>query len=399
MPRNFSFFRRTGHSGKVRAIQIAQFLGNARVAPTDGYDDDICIYVKIRPPKRYPEHTYVDVMDEPWVLPWVKRHPNIRIISISQAGKDFLEKELNRQDIIFIPENHCNYERAVVPRRAATTVGVIGGPNAFQFDHEKFVEIMASHGLDFIHFRDYDNRQDVIDFYHKIDIQVVWRQWLNFPQLNNPLKLINAMSFGIPTVAYPEVSYKMELDGYFIPVTTIDEMVEQVVRLKNDPAYYDEWRQKGIAKAEEYHIESIAKLYRKLADDNPLIGASPKPEETRGEPPAKTNGDGMRVKIYGELLPKEILIEDADDGLPKVVPVYGLAHFRTSPKRMGMGTAALRAMEMAAERDGKHAVVCFTTDAAIEFYLKAGWLKVGTYEGQHVLASKPLIGVTVREVW
>lgn len=395
MSRNFSFFRRAGHSGKVRAIQIAEYLGNARVGPDSGYEDDICIYVKIRPPRHYPEHTYVDVMDEPWVLPWIKRHPTIKLIAISQTCKAFLDKELGRDNTILIPENHCNYERTVLDRPVIHRVGVIGGPNAFQFSHDEFTQKMADLGLEFVHYKDYDNRRDVIKFYQSIDIQVVWRQWLNFPELNNPLKLINAMSFGIPTIAYPEISYKTELDGYFIPVTTIDDMVAHIKRMVDDRAYYDEWRMKGVAKAEEYHIDNISKLYRAL-DDSPVT-ASPAPEPVKPEEP---KNDGMKVKVYGELLCKEVMIEDPDDGLPKKVPVYGLSHFRTSPRRMGMGTIALRAMEKAAERDKKYCIVCFTSDAAIEFYRKAGWYENGLHtDGQYILSSKPLKGLTVKETW
>jgi len=338
-------------------------------------------------------------------LPWVKRHPEIKIISISEAGKDFLEKELGRDDIIFIPENHCNYERQVKPRGDIKMVGVIGGPNAFQFDHEEFTNIMASHGLGFVHFKDYDNRQDVIDFYNKIDIQVVWRQWLNFPQLNNPLKLINAMSFGIPTVGFPEIAYKTELSEYFLHAKTVDEMVKHIVELKNNASLYNTMANEGIAKADDYHIDNIAKLYRALAEDTVLefkpakkviISSSPVPEIVKAP---VVEPESVKTQMRGQLLIKDITLTDNGDGLPRKVPVYGLAHFRTSPRRMGLGTQALRTFEKMAERDNKHCIVCFTGNGSVEFYKKAGWHVLGTYKDQYIISSKQLQGFIPTEVW
>jgi hypothetical protein len=44
----------------------------------------------------------------------------------------------------------------------------------------------------------------------------------------------------------------------------MDEMVNEVKKLKEDQMYYDYWSHVGIDKAEEYHIEHIAELYKQL---------------------------------------------------------------------------------------------------------------------------------------
>jgi len=390
--RNFSFFRRSGHSGKVRAIQIAQYLGG-RVGPTEGYEDDICIFVKIRPPRVYPKHSYCDVMDEPWVLPWVKRHPDIKLIAISKTAHEYLTRELPHLECTFIPENHCNYDREVRTRKEIKTVGCIGGPNSFQFSKEEITKRFADLGLEYIHFKDYENRKDVIEFYRKIDIQVVWRQWLNFPELNNPLKLANACSFGIPTVAYPEVSYVAEFDGYFIPVETIDDLVMQVKKLVDEPEYYDIMSKKGLEIAENYHIEKMAQYYLDLRDKIDREDPLEKKEviEIKSSPPPID--DRVKVRMNGDLLFKNVIING------KLESVYGLAHFRTRPRGHGHGGMCLRYFERLAQAAGKYAVVCFADDDVKKFYIQNGWHDIGNYKDKTVIASIPIEHIFLEEDW
>ena len=60
------------------------------------------------------------------------------------------------------------------------------------------------------------------------------------------------------TVAYPEPAYK-EVEGYYWPVKTMDELTTAIEELRQG------WdAQRLIDKAEEYHIDNVAKLYRQL---------------------------------------------------------------------------------------------------------------------------------------
>ena len=90
-----------------------------------------------------------------------------------------------------------------------------------------------------------------------VPMQLVWRRQQR--PLKNPMKVYNAASFGIPTVGYPEVGYR-EWDGYYTAVQTVDEMVDAVRALQVDGWNAD----RLIGRAEEYHIERIAPLYRGL---------------------------------------------------------------------------------------------------------------------------------------
>lgn len=105
--------------------------------------------------------------------------------------------------------------------------------------------------------------QDIIDYYKKIDIQVIgYFDYQDIPYYH-PTKIINAASFGIPTVAGRRLGYK-DFDNFYIPVNNMDELLAEVEKLKKDPKYYNQWSDKIVKEAEKYHISKIAQLYRKL---------------------------------------------------------------------------------------------------------------------------------------
>jgi glycosyltransferase involved in cell wall biosynthesis len=126
---------------------------------------------------------------------------------------------------------------------------------------EDFEKKLAQNGLELLKYSSFHSRQDVVDFYRKIDIQAVWRPWPK--ALSNPLKIVNAASFGIPTLAYPEVAFA-EVGECYIPVETLDEFIKQVKRLKSSPSLYARYRDRCLAKAEAYHIERVAEIYKHL---------------------------------------------------------------------------------------------------------------------------------------
>ena len=276
---NISFFYSRGSAGYVRGEQMADYL-DGKKNPKSGFEDDICIYVKVVPSKSYPKHSYIDVVDAPKAVEWLKTHPDIGVIAISQVAQRYLNKILNRKDVVFIPHHHCNYNRELIPQREVKTVGIMGSQNSFQYPIEEIRKKLKDIGLkllyDFDHWEKYNNiptkefkdsREKVVDYYKKIDIQIVWRPKAWSPQYNllrSPLKLENTGSFGIPTIAYPEPSYVDEFGDCFLPAKTIDELLELVKKLKSDKEFYSETRLKALVRAENYHIDHIAKLYQNL---------------------------------------------------------------------------------------------------------------------------------------
>lgn len=113
------------------------------------------------------------------------------------------------------------------------------------------------------------NRERVIEFYRNLDIQIVYRPSHNrgayMMSQYNPIKLSNAGSFGIPTVAFPEPSYIAEWNkNECLYSDGMQGIIRLVRRLKDEPAFYEEIAEKAKLKAEEYHIDNVAKLYREL---------------------------------------------------------------------------------------------------------------------------------------
>lgn len=275
----YSFFFSKGSAGNVRGKQPASWL-NAKLNPKSGFENDICIYVKVLPPDNYPKHTYFDVDDSVKAVEWLKTHTDTGVIVNSSMSRDYLSKLLKRDDIVVIPHAHCNWENWVRPDREVKTVGIIGSKTSFRYPIDDIREKLNKLGLELIYNYDYwksygdedgmsedQRRQKVVNFYKSIDIQIAWRKHAfrsDFIPLKNANKLINAGSFGIPTVAYPEESYTREWKGLFIPTQTIEELLFWVSELKTEKDLYKVMSRLVLKKASECHVNNIKKLYLNL---------------------------------------------------------------------------------------------------------------------------------------
>jgi len=251
----FAIFNKKSGSAEIRGRQIAEYL-EAKLNPKSGYENDICIYVKSEPPDNYPKHSYLDVVDSGYRVEWLKKHPEIGVIAMSNSGYELMKRKLKRDDIVLIPQHHCNYERETRKRKKIETVGVVCTPASIQYSIEDLKKRFNKIGLKFKIKTDYKNRNDVVEFYKTIDIQIIWR--LKDWPLKNSLKIVNACSFGIPTVAYPIICYS-DMERFYVKANTINGLIEKVSKLK------DGWdSERLIKKAEKYHIDNIAKLYKRL---------------------------------------------------------------------------------------------------------------------------------------
>lgn len=250
------FHRRRSKSGEIRASQVAAYLG-APCNPEHWEEGDTHVWVKMQPPEDYPPRSYLDIIDAKERVPWLAGHPEIGVIASSVTGKIYLQNELGRDDIFFIPQHHCNYEREVRQRDGVKVAGVVGGCGAIQCDVEDLKERLARMGIEFRWQQRFGTREEVVDFYCDLDVQITWR--LQDRPLKNPLKIVNAASFGIPTVCHPEMSFQ-EMEDYYTPVKTLDELQEVVRALQQNG-----WdAERLISKAEEYHIDNVAPLYKGL---------------------------------------------------------------------------------------------------------------------------------------
>lgn len=248
-------------SSIIRGEQIATYLGT-KLNPTEGYENDICIYVKPNIKDRFAKHSYIDILDVP-VHTFLKFNQlHIPIIASSLSAYEIFSKLGKKNKIIFIPQHHCNYERFKRHRSEVTMVGISGYHASFTYPTEDVRKRLKKIGMELLVENKILNRFDAVNFYKKIDIQIVWvngASWI----AKNAMKLYNAASFGIPTVAYKSLTYQ-EFEGYYVPVTTMDEMIKEIVKFKEDKEYYTEYAELIVPKAEAYHISNIAKLYKKL---------------------------------------------------------------------------------------------------------------------------------------
>lgn len=254
-------------SSMIRGEQIAAHLG-AKINPTVGYENDICIYVKPNTHAiyagdiRFSKYAYIDVVDGYNLVGVLKKNPNIPVITCSRYDyRKLSQKSKLKNRLVFIPQHNCNFERAVRDRTSITTVGVIGNAAGNQYIPEKFAERVAQLGLNFLVYSTFHRRSDIIKFYKQIDLQLVWRPWRK--ELSNPLKIVNAASFGIPTVALKEEALE-EMEGCYYPVETVDKAIEQIKILMDFPELYDAMAKRCLIRAEEYHISKVAELYKKL---------------------------------------------------------------------------------------------------------------------------------------
>jgi hypothetical protein len=329
---------------------MAEYLG-AELNPKT-IDSPTCIYVKQHPPEDYPSGSFIDPVDGDGLLPWINNHPDIGVIAISKLSQQFLSSKLNRDDIYFIPEHHCNYERWRRVGKPVDTVGFIGYPSSCHEGFDFFAKKFHSLGFKFLYKTSFRNRLDVVLFLSQIDIQIGYRPYMppTIAKLKNPLKLANAGSFGIPTVAFREENYDLEFENCYVAIDCIDDLFSSCCALRDSEAYYNHMARAALKRSEDYHISKVAQRYRRL-----------------------TRRQIMNYGTKAKLLDRRIVI----DG--KQVDIFGLASFSVSPKSRGLGRIALQGFERLARQEGKYTVVGFALPDVVEFYLNCGWYDCGTF--------------------
>jgi len=252
-------------SSEIRAKQIAEYIGG-KYNPKDGYENNTCVYIKPGNVDRIRDTDYVDFSDGLYtgLLEKLKQRPQIKVLAHSTHLYKYLKDRLPNE-IIYLPQQHLNWERAKRDRKEVTTGGYIGSSSSISIKlNTEVKEALEKIGMDYVMCYNWRSREDAINFYKGIDFLVVYG-YGNSDKNNpcaQPTKMINAASFGIPSFASWQVGYE-EFEDYYMRFKTMDDLVEEVQKLK-DNIYYDKYAEKIIKKAEEYHISKIAELYKKL---------------------------------------------------------------------------------------------------------------------------------------
>jgi hypothetical protein len=185
-------------------------------------------------------------------------------------SRDFIRKRVRNQ-LVVIPEHHCNFDNETRPmERDVRIVGAICYPGNFDMDARVIKKALEEVGLEFRMANSFKTREDVVAFYKDIDIQLCVRFWRGIgqkepPELKNPLKLENAGSFMIPTVAYPEPCFMEEFGSdKFIHILGVEDIVNVCRKLRDDKTYYQDYAMRAWERAQDYHIDKIAPLYLEL---------------------------------------------------------------------------------------------------------------------------------------
>lgn len=262
-------YRGHGHIQRVSSIirgnQIAEAIG-AKLNPTGNVDNDICIYVKPHVKKGNTfefkgKKRYLDIIDGYSLLSLAQKDRSLGIIACSESDMKVIEKEVPDNPLVLIPQHHCNFERQRRKNDSIKKVGVIGANPAFSYIPNIIKQGLAVRNIELIEFSKFFERQDIVDFYMNIDLQLVWRPYKKI--LSNPLKIVNAASFGIPTIALDEPAFK-EMDGCYMSVTNKQEFFWSLDDLITIPNMYRRYSDDCYKKAEEYHISTISLLYTML---------------------------------------------------------------------------------------------------------------------------------------
>lgn len=257
-----------GHQMRVTSIirgwQIAEYLG-AKLNPTVGYENDICIYVKphVKPGNdfRFEGKPYLDIIDGQTLLPLAVRHPEVTVISCSPPDTELFRQQISNK-IVVIPQHHCNFERAKRTRKEVSVVGFIGHSDLFRGVPDELRQGLKERGLTYVKYSDFHAREDVVNFYKNIDVQIVWRNYKGITR--TPLKLVNGASFGIPTIALEDYFWEDMKDSYY-KVNSVEEFFTKLDNLRSDSELYQKMSHSCLEESEKYHIENIAKLYQKLS--------------------------------------------------------------------------------------------------------------------------------------
>ena len=258
-----SFFAEKNFLGSIiRGKQIADWAG-WKYNPKEDYENDLHIYIKPKRLDKVRDCDWIDVSDGEWLAKQLKSRPKIRVIAHSLRTYELLKEQIDNE-IVWISQQHLNWENDRRNRKEITTCGYIGHPNELAFKIcDEVGERIKSIGWEWVTCFDYKTREDAAAFYKKIDLLVIsdWGAWRD-PPYKTPTKLINAASFGIPSVAYPTEGYK-EFEGYYVHAKNLEGMAIEIQKFKNED-YYKEWSEKIIKKAEEYHISNVVRRYNNL---------------------------------------------------------------------------------------------------------------------------------------
>lgn len=262
-------------SEHTRGYQIADALGCKVNEPIKSLDETVVAVKTYLNPELNPNmdkmtNLYYDFIDDSNMVQAAKRYPYAKIIVLTDLMKQVVGGQI-KNEIVILPEHSCNFEQAKRDRDEVKVVGYVGSRDCFDLDSDEITDVLKQMGLEFkflICETDKVTRKDVCEFYKTIDIQLAYRlpeKDIRPDVYRNPLKIFNAGSFGIPTVAFPEIAYRFTASTYFLEASSLDAIVSKCYCLKNDKKLYEFYSNRVFNWSKQFDIAKVAERYAKLS--------------------------------------------------------------------------------------------------------------------------------------
>jgi hypothetical protein len=261
-------------SAQIRAFQIGQALGSDTLGVRDLTPDiagsyDAIVYVKTFPPNKLLEQIRArgvkqifDPIDEfRWWKIWLCKSFVDAFIASNLSHAFYLEKRFGAPAVV-LPHHHCNYdELRIPPGRTPPTLGYIANDKRWRLNRR----IAQRLSLPIVtSFSQREGRKGLPEIFMSVDIGFEFRNEPTDLRFKPATKVVNFMSFGIPSVLPPEIGY-LEVARHgeqCLYAHTPAEMALLLDGLARDPALRARIGEAGYEAARPYHITNIAARYR-----------------------------------------------------------------------------------------------------------------------------------------
>ncbi len=258
-------------SGLIRGEQIMN-RALTRMPEMLSEDDDTVLFVKTfdyLESLRY-KRRFIDVIDCSFFF---YENLNVEYIVVTEEAAKYARRRTARP-VHIIPHHHCNFENLERDSsREVKTVGWYASDDRFQLDSKLMTSKLEAAGFEVIaECANSVERAEALKFYSSIDIHIVFCPRSNkifFPmELKGPLKVINAGSFGIPTVGYQEFAYKRFSMMHALDMNSI---VDACLALREREVLYKYYAKASFKEAEPYHIDNILPKYKELIGESMMV--------------------------------------------------------------------------------------------------------------------------------
>jgi len=271
----FAYKRRGMDTAEIRGIQIAEALGCdtlrvGELTPEIAARYDAIIYVKFMPKpdvmeqiRRRGVKQIVDVLDE---YRWRKLRSTAAFtdyyIGANITHAVFLQNRFGRP-AVELHHHHTNFdEQRIPPGRMPATLGYIAGDAHWPLNRR----LASKLPYPLVTSIKRNGRDGLANLYLSVDIGFEFRKDANKRSLNTANKVVNFMSFGIPSVLNQETGYieAARHGEHCLFAQTPQEMLMLIRHLAEDPALRARMGEAGYEAARPFHIRNIARKYREF---------------------------------------------------------------------------------------------------------------------------------------